>query len=69
LESLSNAVDETTVLLPVLNGMAHMRQLDERYGARRVMGGVAHIMAEQDMDLPLIRASHCHMQVESGASS
>jgi 2-dehydropantoate 2-reductase len=46
LESLSRAIDENTVLLPILNGMAHMRRLDERYGVRRVMGGVAHIMAE-----------------------
>lgn len=46
LASLENAVGKHTVLLPVLNGMAHLRRLDEQYGAHRVMGGVAHIAAE-----------------------
>jgi len=33
------------VLVPVLNGLAHMRVLDARFGRARVMGGVAHIVA------------------------
>jgi 2-dehydropantoate 2-reductase len=46
LETLSNAIGENTVLLPFLNGIAHMRKLDALYGKRRVMAGVAHIAAE-----------------------
>lgn len=46
LASLENAVGSNTVFLPFLNGIAHLRQLDERFGAQRVMGGVAHIAAE-----------------------
>lgn len=33
------------VLLPVLNGLAHMSVLDARFGRARVMGGVAHIVS------------------------
>lgn len=46
LDSLSNAIGENTVILPFLNGMAHMQVLDKRYGVRRIMGGVARIVAE-----------------------
>jgi 2-dehydropantoate 2-reductase len=46
LDSLSAAIGESTVLLPFLNGIAHLGKLDERYGKRRVMAGVAHIAAE-----------------------
>jgi 2-dehydropantoate 2-reductase len=46
LASLENAVGKNAVFLPFLNGMAHLRRLDEQYGAQRVMGGVAHIAAE-----------------------
>jgi 2-dehydropantoate 2-reductase len=46
LSSLENAIGKDTVLLPFLNGMAHISKLDARYGARRVMAGVAHIAAE-----------------------
>lgn len=46
LVSLKNAVGSNTVLLPFLNGLTHLRRLDEQYGVQRVIGGVAHIAAE-----------------------
>lgn len=33
------------LLLPVLNGLAHMAMLDARFGRPRVMGGVVHIVS------------------------
>lgn len=36
-------VSERTMILPVLNGMQHMDQLRGRFGAARVIGGVARI--------------------------
>ena len=32
-------------VLPLLNGMSHLDQLDERFGRERVLGGVAYIAA------------------------
>lgn len=46
LASLTGAVSDNTVLLPFLNGLAHMQILDRRFGVDRVMGGVAQIAAQ-----------------------
>jgi len=32
-------------ILPFLNGLAHIEQLDQHFGRERVMGGIAHIAA------------------------
>lgn len=44
LASIAGA-SERGIVLPVLNGLAHMRLLDARFGRPRVMGGVVHIVA------------------------
>lgn len=44
LVSLAGA-DSRGALLPLLNGLDHLRVLDARYGRARVLGGVAHIAA------------------------
>ncbi|WP_017613504.1 ketopantoate reductase family protein [Nocardiopsis salina] len=44
LEDLTPAVGPKTVVLPFLNGMAHIDALVERFGADRVYGGVAMVM-------------------------
>ncbi len=33
------------LILPFLNGVAHIEQLDQRFGKDRVLGGIAHIAA------------------------
>jgi 2-dehydropantoate 2-reductase len=45
IETLAPFVDETTVVLPLLNGVAHMDVLNARFGKARVLGGVAKIAA------------------------
>jgi 2-dehydropantoate 2-reductase len=45
IETLRPAMAQTACLLPLLNGVAHMDQLDATFGAHRVLGGVAHIAA------------------------
>ena len=45
IETLRPAMAQTACLLPLLNGVAHMDQLDATFGAPRVLGGVAHIAA------------------------
>lgn len=47
LDSASDAIapmlNSGSVVLPLLNGMAHLATLDARFGRERVLGGVAHI--------------------------
>ena len=42
-EAIAPAMDERSVVLPLLNGLAHFDLLDARFGAGRVLGGVAYI--------------------------
>ena len=42
-ESIAPAVGEQSVILPLLNGVAHIETLAARFGAERVLGGVAII--------------------------
>ncbi len=44
LASLSGASSKGAIL-PLLNGLQHMKMLDEKFGRDRVMAGVAHIAA------------------------
>jgi 2-dehydropantoate 2-reductase len=43
LEAIAPAVGPNTAVVPLLNGMNHLDQLDARFGAQRVVGGVARI--------------------------
>lgn len=43
MSAIGNAVDETTVVLPFLNGMLAYDKLDARFGRRRIAGGIAYI--------------------------
>ncbi len=43
LEDIAPAVGEGSLILPLLNGMAHLDRLIERFGAQRVLGGLCHL--------------------------
>ncbi len=45
MDAIAPAVGAATLVLPLLNGLAHMDALDARFGAARVAGGVAYIAA------------------------
>ncbi|HEY3867874.1 MAG TPA: ketopantoate reductase family protein [Actinocrinis sp.] len=45
IEDLAPAVGPQTVILPFLNGMAHMDELVARFGAHAVFGGVVKVFA------------------------
>ena len=45
MDAIAPAVGAGTLVLPLLNGLAHMDALDARFGAARVAGGVAYIAA------------------------
>ena len=43
MEAIAPAMTGTTAVLPLLNGVAHMAILNQRFGARQVLGGAAKI--------------------------
>ncbi len=45
MQDIASAVGRETAILPVLNGMRHLDRLASRFGADRVLGGVAQIPA------------------------
>jgi 2-dehydropantoate 2-reductase len=45
MDAIAPAMDGKTVVVPQLNGMAHLEALDKRFGKANVMGGVAQINA------------------------
>ena len=45
MDAIAPALGPESVIVPMLNGLAHMDILDARFGAGRVMGGTAHINA------------------------
>lgn len=50
LDAIVPAMGKSALALPLLNGMAHMARLDERFGRERVLGGVAYIAATLAQD-------------------
>ena len=50
MDAIAPAVGEGTTIVPLLNGMAHLPKLDQRFGSSRVMGGTCWISATLDPD-------------------
>lgn len=48
--AVAPAVGPDTLVLPLLNGLAHLDALDQAFGPARVLGGVVHISATLDPD-------------------
>jgi 2-dehydropantoate 2-reductase len=45
IDAITPAVRDSTVVLPLLNGMRHLDDLDRAFGKARVLGGTCHISA------------------------
>jgi 2-dehydropantoate 2-reductase len=45
MDSIAPAVGADSAVLPLLNGLSHLDRLDHRFGAARVLGGLAQIAA------------------------
>jgi 2-dehydropantoate 2-reductase len=45
IDSIAPAVGADSAVLPLLNGLSHLDRLDHRFGAARVLGGLAQIAA------------------------
>lgn len=45
IDAVRPAVGAETIVLPALNGLAHLDALDDAFGAEKILGGLAHISA------------------------
>ncbi|MDO9206593.1 ketopantoate reductase family protein [Methylotenera sp.] len=43
IDAIAPALASQGIVVPLLNGMAHLQRLDERFGRERVLGGIAHL--------------------------
>jgi 2-dehydropantoate 2-reductase len=50
IEAIRPAVGSRTVVLPLLNGIAHIERLNNEFGRERVLGGLAKIVATLDSE-------------------
>ncbi|GHH49655.1 ketopantoate reductase family protein [Streptomyces candidus] len=55
LDDLAPAVGRDTVIVPVLNGLAHLDALAGRFGAGRVFGGVAKVLTTLNGEGDIVR--------------
>jgi 2-dehydropantoate 2-reductase len=67
---LDNAIDdvrpyvgENTMVIPLLNGMAHYNKLDKQFGNEKVIGGLCYIEATLDSKGAVIQKGPLHMLV------
>jgi 2-dehydropantoate 2-reductase len=58
--SFAKAVGPNTAILPLLNGMRHLDVLADRFGAQRVLGGLAMISATIDADGGVVHLNDLH---------
>lgn len=57
ISAIRPVVGERTVVLPVLNGLAHLERLDAAFGESRVLGGLCHISATTAPDGAVLHLS------------
>ena len=50
MDAIAPAMNGKTVVVPQLNGMAHLEALDQRFGKSQVMGGVAQVNVQLRRD-------------------
>lgn len=60
MDAIAPGMGPDTLILPVLNGMAHLDALDARFGASRVLGGVARIGATMTAEGEIRHSSPFH---------
>ena len=60
MDSFAGAVGSNTLILPMLNGMAHIEKLQSRFGAGSVLGGQCQISTTLDADGNVIHLNDLH---------
>ncbi|MCB1916311.1 MAG: 2-dehydropantoate 2-reductase [Rhodocyclaceae bacterium] len=66
IDAIAPAMGAEGRVLPFLNGLAHMDRLDARFGADRVVGGVAHIAGELTEDGVVRQLNRIHSLAAGG---
>ncbi|MFM9915467.1 MAG: ketopantoate reductase family protein [Rhizobacter sp.] len=66
LESIAPAIGADTFVMPFLNGLGHLDVIDARFGAQRVLGGVAHIAAVLEADGSVRQLNPVHALIAGG---
>jgi 2-dehydropantoate 2-reductase len=61
IKAIAPAVGPETVVIPLLNGIRHLDVLDEKFGKRRVLGGLCQISARLDSDGRVIHRTDLHL--------
>jgi 2-dehydropantoate 2-reductase len=69
LDAITPAMGPQTFVLPLLNGLAHIDLLDARFGADRVIGGVAHIVATLAADGSIQHLNPIHLLTAGGRNA
>ncbi|MCK2158671.1 ketopantoate reductase family protein [Exiguobacterium sp. 17-1] len=60
LQDIEPFVSEHTYILPLLNGMSHLKQLVDRFGEQRVLGGLCFIESTLDAQGHILQTSPSH---------
>lgn len=60
IDAIAPAVQGECMVLPLLNGMSHLGVLDKRFGAERVLGGVAYIASTLGADGTILHLGEFH---------
>lgn len=60
MDSLAPAVGPDSAILPLLNGMAHMQALDQRFGAEHVLGGATNISSVRTPEGRILHLNTVH---------
>ena len=55
--SLAGAMGPKTMVLPLLNGMAHLERLEQAFGKERVLGGTCYVASTVDADGRILHLS------------
>lgn len=60
INSVADYVGERTLILPLLNGIAHIEELQQRFGENRVLGGLCFIEATLNEHGDVVQTSPIH---------
>jgi 2-dehydropantoate 2-reductase len=60
IQSFAPAVGRSTAILPLLNGMRHLDELDRRFGTPRVLGGQCVIAATLNKERAIVHLNDMH---------
>ncbi|MGH2930703.1 MAG: 2-dehydropantoate 2-reductase N-terminal domain-containing protein, partial [Solirubrobacteraceae bacterium] len=61
MSSIAPAVGPETMILPLLNGMRHLERLEERFGARALLGGYCMISTTLEGDGAVVHLNDLHL--------